>query len=261
MTETPEEITVNFPGTIIASLLEILLPFILSFIWIKYFYVKITCILIGIAGFITSVSVEGIFLQLIAWIAGRGIFFYIIAGLSPGIFEETGRYICLKYLLSKEQYQQKNISVSYGIGHGGIESLLIGITFLSNLFAKDTLIEKGILKSSITFFSSLMGALERVFAIIIHISASVLVYKTVKGKKITYYIIAIIFHDLIDLVAILYRFEYIKNIFVLELIIGIFSSCFAYYVYKLYLSFDTDLDLKNGDKAFLIEKKKKKKII
>ena len=257
MTETPEEITINFPGIIISSILEILLPLILSFIWIKYFYGKITCILIGIAGFIGSVAIEGVFLQLIGWIAGKGIIFYIIAGLSPGLFEETGRYICLKYLLSKEQYQQKNISVSYGIGHGGIESLLIGITFLSYLFAKDALIEKGILKSSITFFSSLMGVVERISAIMLHISASVLVYKTIKGKKITYYIIAIIVHDLVDLVAILYRFDYIKNIFVIEFIIGIISSCFGYYVYKLYLGFDTDSDLKNGEKASIIEEKKK----
>ena len=257
MTETPEEITVNFPGTIISSIIEILIPFILSFIWIKYFNGKIFCRLIGVAGFIASVAIEGAFLQLIAWMAGRGIIFYIIAGLSPGIFEETGRYISFKYLLSKEQYQQKNISVSYGIGHGGIESLLVGITFLSYLFAKDSLIEKGILKSNITFLTSLMGAVERIFTVIIHISASVLVYKAVKGKRIVYYIIVIIFHDLIDFVAILYRFEYIKNIFVVELIIGIFSFCFAYYVYKLYLSLDTDFDLKNGEKAFIIEEKKK----
>jgi uncharacterized membrane protein YhfC len=257
MSETSEEITVNFPGIIIASIIEIVIPFILSFIWIKYFYGKIFCILIGVAGFIASVAMEGAFLQLIAWISGRGIIFYVIAGFSPGIFEETGRYICFKYLLSKEHYQHKNISVSYGIGHGGIESLLIGITFLSYLFAKDSLIEKGILKSSITFFTSLMGAVERIFTVIIHISASVLVYKAVKGKRIAYYIIVIIIHDLIDLVAILYKFEYIKNIFVVELIIGIFSSCFAYYVYKLYFSLDTDFDVKNGEKAFIIEEKKK----
>jgi len=257
MTEIPQEINISFPGIIISSFLEILLPFILSFIWIKYFYGKFFCILIGIVGFIASVAIESVFLQIIAWIAGRGIFFYIIAGLSPGLFEETGRYICLKYLLSKEQYQQKSISISYGIGHGGIESLLVGITFLSNLFAKDLLIEKGILKSSITFFVSLMGFVERIFAVLFHISASVLVYKAVKEKIITYYIIPIIIHDLIDLVAILYRFEYIKNIFIIELIIGIFSSCFASYVYKLYNSFDTDSDLKNGEKAFILEEKNK----
>ena len=173
------------------------------------------------------------------------------------LYLATGRYICFKYLSSKEQFQQKNISVSYGIGHGGIESVLIGITFLSNIFAKDILIEKGVLKPSITFFTSLMGAVERISAVILHISASVLVYRTVKGKKITYYIIAIIIHDLIDLVAVLYRFEYIKNIFVTEFVFGIFSSCFAYYAYKLYNSFDNDSDLKNEEKAFAVEEKKK----
>jgi len=63
MNETSQEITINSPGIIIASLLEILLPFILSFTWIKYFYGKITCILIGIAGFIVSVFIEGLFLR------------------------------------------------------------------------------------------------------------------------------------------------------------------------------------------------------
>jgi uncharacterized membrane protein YhfC len=253
MNETSQEITINSPGIILSSLFEILLPFILSFIWIKYFYGKITCILIGIAGFIASVFIESLFLQLITWIAGQGILFYIIAGLSPGIFEETGRYICLKYLLSKEQYQQRNISVSYGIGHGGIESILVGIAFFSNLFTKDTLIEKGILKSSITFFMCIMSAMERFFAVLFHISASVLDYKAVKEKKIVYYIIAIILHDIVDFIAFLYRIKTIQNIFVIELIIGIFSSCIGFYAYKLYNSLESHSDSENL--AFKIEEK------
>ena len=261
MTEIPQEINISFPGIIISSFLEILLPFILSFIWIKYFYGKFFCILIGIVGFIASVAIESVFLQIIAWIAGRGIFFYIIAGLSPGLFEETGRYICLKYLLSKEQYQQKSISISYGIGHGGIESLLVGITFLSNLFAKDLLIEKGILKSSITFFVSLMGFVERIFAVLFHISASVFVYKAVKEKKIIYYIIAIILHDLVDLIALFYRIGTIKNIFVIELIVGIFSSCIGYYAYKLYHSLESHSDFENIEQSFKIEEKEDANII
>jgi len=255
MNETSQEITINSPGIIIASLLEILLPFILSFIWIKFFYDKITCILIGIAGFIVSVFIESLFLKLIEWIAGRGIFFYIIAGLSPGIFEETGRYICLKYLSSKEQYQQRNISVSYGIGHGGIESIFTGITLLTNLFTKDTLIEKGLLKSSITFFICLMSAIERFFAVLTHISVSVLVYKAVKEKKIIYYIIAIILHDFVDLIALLYQLEIIKKIYVVELIFGISSFCIAYYAYKLYNSLESHSDLENMENDFKIEEK------
>ena len=245
MNETSQEITVNSPGVIMSSLFEILLPIILSLFWIKYFYGKITCILIGIAGFIVSVFIEGLFLKLIQWIAGTGVFFYIIAGLSPGIFEETGRYICLKYLSSKEQYQQKNISVSYGIGHGGIESIFIGISIFYNLIAKDTLIEKGAMKSSITFFMCLMSATERFFAVLFHISASVFVYKTVKEKNITYYIIAIILHDLIDLFALFYRIGTIKSIFVIELLIGILSSCVAYFAYKLYHSLESHSEFEN----------------
>ena len=259
MNETSQEITINSPAIILSSLFEILLPFILSFIWIKYFYGKITCILIGIAGFIVSVFIEGIFLQIITWATGRGIFYYIIAGLSPGIFEETGRYICLKYLSSKEQYQHKNISVSYGIGHGGIESILVGIAFFSNLFSKDTLIEKGILKSSITFFMCLMSAMERFFAILYQISGSVFVYKAVKEKKIIYYIIAIVLHDLIDLIAFFYRIEAIKNLFVIELIIGIFSSCIGYYAYKLYNSLESDSE--NMEKSFKKEEKENTNLI
>ena len=261
MNETSQEITINSPGIIIASLFEILLPFILSFTWIKYFYGKITCILIGIAGFIVSVFIESLFLKLIEWIAGRGIFFYIIAGLSPGIFEETGRYICLKYLSSKEQYQQRNISVSYGIGHGGIESIFTGITLLTNLFTKDTLIEKGLLKSSITFFICLMSAIERFFAVLTHISVSVLVYKAVKEKKIIYYIIAIILHDLVDLIALFYRIGTIKNIFVIELIVGIFSSCIGYYAYILYNSLESHSDFENIEKSFKIEEKEDANLI
>jgi len=255
MNETSQEITINSPGIIIASLFEILLPFILSFIWIKYFYDKIICILIGIAGFIVSVLIESVFLKIIEWFSGRLILFYIIAGLSPGIFEETGRYICLKYLSSKEQYQQRNISVSYGIGHGGIESILTGIILLSNLFTKDTLIEKGLLKSSITFLMCLMSAIERIFAVLSHISASVLVYKAVKKKKIIYYIIAIILHDLIDLIALLYQLGIIKNIYVVELIIGICSSCITYYAFKLYNNLESHSDLENMENDFKTEEK------
>ena len=45
----------------------------------------------------------------------------------------------------------KKNSVSYGIGHGGIESFMIGIAFLANIFAKDILIEKGALKKVLLF--------------------------------------------------------------------------------------------------------------
>ena len=105
--------------------------------------------------------------------------------ISPRLFEETGRYIVLRYLFSKDQ--QKNISISYGIGHGGIESILIWFTVLSNLLVKDTLIKNGLLKENITFFVFLMSATERLCAVICHISFSVWFLKQLRKKKCLLY--------------------------------------------------------------------------
>ena len=73
----------------------------------------------------------------------------LITGISPGLFEETGKYLLIKYIYSQEKI--KNNSVSYGIAHGGIESFMIGISLLANIFAKDVLIEKGTLKKVLLF--------------------------------------------------------------------------------------------------------------
>jgi len=248
MNETSKEITISVPGTIIAFLFEILLPVILSIIWMKYFYNKISCILVGIAGFVASVFIEKyIFLLLIFLIAGYGVFYYIILGLSPGLFEETGRYICFKILLSNQGYNKKEISIGYGIGHGGIESIYIGIQVLSILLTKDKLIENGSLTVSIPFFQCLMSAIERLSAVIFHISASIFVYKAVKEKKIIYYIIAIVLHDLVDLFALLYQLKILKNIYILELFFAIFSCCMVFFAYKLYNSLESDSNLENTE--------------
>ena len=94
--------------------------------------------------------IESIFIFLIAKLFGKGsTIFNIIAGISPGLFEETGKYLLIKYIDSKEKL--KNNAVSYDIGHGGIESFMIGMSLLVNIFAKDVLIEQGALKQSFTF--------------------------------------------------------------------------------------------------------------
>ena len=227
------EITVNDPGIVLASGFEILFPFILSYIWIKNYNGTITSILMGIVGFIGSVAIETLFLTLVTQgIEKTSIIVIIIGLISPGLFEETGRYICLNYLLKKDKL--KNISVSYGIGHGGIESILLGIMLLSNLFVKDIYIEKGLLKESITFLTCLMSACERLFAVIFHISLSVIVYKAVKEKKLYYYIFSIFLHDFLDLFAFLKAKDIITSIYIVELIIGIFTLGITSYSYRLY---------------------------
>ena len=248
------EITVNGSGIIFASGFIILLPFILSFIWIKYYKGTISSILIGIVGFIGSVGVETLFLVLLTQIFDKTSMIITIIGLiSPGLFEETGRYICLNYLLKKNKL--KNISVCYGIGHGGIESIFVGLASLSYLFTKDILIEKGVLKESITFLDCLMGALERISAVIIHISLSVIVYKAVKEKIIYYYIFSIIYHDFVDFFAFLKAKNYITSIFIVELIVGILALSIGFYSYRLYNRFEDKKEEEEKEKILPLKEK------
>ena len=256
MTETFKEITVNKSGIILATTFEILLPFVLSFLWIKNFKGALSCILIGVLGFMSSVGLESIFGLLVTKIYGKtSQVIYFLSILSPGIFEETGRYIFLNYLLKKNK--DKNICVSYGIGHGGIESILVGMTFLSYIFAKEALIKQGALKENITFFICFMSAWERFFSVFLHISLSVLVYKSLRENIIYYYILAIILHDSIDFVALLKAKEILKSVFWTEMIIAVFCSCCAYYAYNLYIKFDeNNIEKKNKENIIPLQEKK-----
>ena len=53
---------------------------------------------------------------LIAWIA--------ISALTAGLFEELGRYVGYRWLMKREQKTWAK-GVMYGLGHGGIESMLL----------------------------------------------------------------------------------------------------------------------------------------
>lgn len=253
MSEPTKEINVSGPGMIIASLIETLLPVGLSYFWIKCFNGKFFCILIGIAGFVASVVIESLILFILSKITGNdSVFYYIISVISPGIFEETGRYFCFKYLLSKEENKNRTTSVSYGIGHGGIESMFIGFSLLIQFFMINKLIEQGIIKEDITFFSFFAGVFERISAITFHISASVLVYKAVLESIIKYYIIAIVMHDVIDFFAFLYHLSILKSIIVVEIIVAIFSLLMAYYAYQIYKNLDNlDSSVKKPNQQFI----------
>jgi uncharacterized membrane protein YhfC len=58
--------------------------------------------------------------------------FVLYAVLAAGVFEETARLIAFIFL--KRRYESVGTGLSYGIGHGGIEAiLLVGLTMLSNI--------------------------------------------------------------------------------------------------------------------------------
>ena len=251
-----KSIYINIPAVFLAFIIDISFIFIYSFIHINYYNGKIFSVLIGIIGFISSISIEGAIMSSIVQMLGKDSKWLIPFSLSfPGIFEETGRYLCFKFILNKDE--KKNKSIGYGIGHGGIESFLIGISLLSLLMSKDNLIQQGAIKGNVTFGTLFFGVFERFNCVFIQISLSVIVFKAVKENNINYYILAIFLHDFVDFFAFLYQRKILGNIIVLELIICIFAAIFSRYAYKLYINL-SDGEQKEKEKEKEKEENEKK---
>lgn len=176
---------------------------------------------------------------------------YVLYGcLSAGIFEETGRLFGFKLLL--RNYPEKETSVAYGIGHGGIESILtLGLSYLILSLVKlgitigDAEAEAMLLDSigTVTWSSALLAMLERVSAMTLHIGLSILVFAAAnrEGKKYLYPA-AIVLHALADVPAALYQTGILKSIPLVEGIALLCAVCILLFGTMIYRKMDLDTD-------------------
>ncbi|MFZ5688181.1 MAG: YhfC family intramembrane metalloprotease [Bacillota bacterium] len=150
---------------------------------------------------------------------------FLVGGLSANIFEETGRFLGFRYFLKNKLSWQNGIA--FGIGHGGIEALgLVGLTYVNDIVLS-IMINQGLFDSIIApqlgaetaaFVKSqligvppasfLLGGLERLLTIIIHIVLSLLVLYAVINKKIAYLIYAILLHTMLNALAVIIAREF-----------------------------------------------------
>jgi uncharacterized membrane protein YhfC len=178
---------------------------------------------------------------------------YVLYGcFMAGIFEETARFVMFSLL--KKKYSGIGTGLSYGIGHGGVEAVLIaGVAMISNLVfsiminngttalfpasvqgaAMDKIVT-GLTDTAPYIF--LMGGIERIFAIAIQISLSVIVFYSVysTGKR-WLFPLAILLHAIIDCPIAIMQTGVITNVFLVEGIAAISAvllGCFAVRVHK-----------------------------
>lgn len=144
----------------------------------------------------------------------------IYGGLAAGIFEETGRFLCMKFLMKKNLTREN--AVMYGAGHGGFEAiLLLGFASLNNL-VNSLLINSGAFAAALSEDVNLEQALEavsplatlpswqfflgggeRLMAMALQIALSLLVYQAVKEKRSRYlYPVAIFIHAAVNAVVV-----------------------------------------------------------
>lgn len=118
----------------------------------------------------------------------------LYGGLAAGIFEEVGRFLAFKLVLRNRR--ERITALSYGVGHGGMEAfLLLAVTYFNNLYLFSVLSNGGTLAPELTAALENLAALpavmylwaglERVIAITIHMTLSVLVFTAVTrpGKR------------------------------------------------------------------------------
>ena len=173
----------------------------------------------------------------------------IYGGLAAGIFEEVGRFISMK-LFMKRLLNKEN-AFMYGVGHGGIEAMIIvGLTTVSNLISA-YMINTGLMEKSLELFDSdikqqtidqltvlwttspvdfYMAGLERVVAITLHLSLSYIVYRAVKDGKIQLLFLSIALHAFADFVTVLVAGY--APIIVVEIVLIVIVSIIAVFVYK-----------------------------
>lgn len=173
----------------------------------------------------------------------------IYGAFAAGIFEECGRF--LAYTLILKPYRRWEDGVAFGIGHGGIEAILIGgATALQNLiFALSinkgtfegqfagklpTYMIEGIRSSLINAptYHFLIGGIERLFALCIQVGLSVLVLYGVKNKKYIYLLYAILLHALVDFPAALFQKGIITNLWAMEGIVAVAGISFLVYTIR-----------------------------
>jgi uncharacterized membrane protein YhfC len=252
----------------ISALTGIVLPIALLIYFRKKHKTSIKPFFIGCAVFIVfALILEQLFHVLILnsdagkTIQGNIWLFGIYGGIMAGLFEETGRFLAFKTVLKKDLINDKN-ALMYGAGHGGIEAFFILVfSMVSNIIMSIMLnsgaaeqLTAGItdeaqlqslyktfeLLSSTPSSDFLMSIVERIAAVAIHISLSVLVWFAVKnrGKCFWLYPLAILLHTLVNAVAVILS-RYVPSIWIVMVVLYMITAGFAAIavkVWKIYSS-------------------------
>lgn len=132
--------------------------------------------------------------------ASYPIIYSIFLGITAGLFEETARFLGFKAILRGKRNVTWSNGVAFGMGHGGIEAMLLVGTGMVNELIK-IINSSAILDSSFTDINVLISGFERIFAISFHIGATLIVLYGIKVAMKRYLVLAILIHGVFDSAA------------------------------------------------------------
>lgn len=216
-----------YAAFVIAVLIEIGLPFGLAVWFTRRFKTGWLLVLVGVLTFIGSQVVHIPLLMGFTALFQKGIlptppaswnpwFNAVFLGLAAGLCEETARWV--GYKIVRQRGKPFGAALTMGIGHGGIESVFVGVAVLANMVVmllsaagKGAVVGLSALQSaqaaaalqSTPWHLPLAGGVERILAISLHLTLSVLVWKAVVNRNAGWYVLAVLWHALVDFTAVL----------------------------------------------------------
>lgn len=253
------------PSLAITVILMIAIPVIFFICWRKKQkqQTKIGYLIAGAVGFLVSARVLELGVHLVCIVAdnpvsrfinGNTVAFVLYGIIMAGVFEECGRYIVLKYIMKKNRTPEN--AIMYGIGHGGIEILAVLLPSMILYLVIAVLFSSGNIENALStlniaedtaaaalpsveaaaafdYAMMAMNVLERLFAMLLHIGLTVVVYYGVCNANKACLPIAILLHMLMDTFPALYQ-RGVVALWAVEIWAALWTAVIVFVAVKLY---------------------------
>ena len=272
MSEYAEFITSQISLLILGMIFSVIFPVMLAAIWMKKKNEDLTAILIGAAAFlIFRVILADPIRSILVYPSGAGlsehavsrfineepVLWAFVIALLPGLFGETGRFAAFKTVLKNRK--NRETAISFGIGYGGFEIMFVlGLSFLM-ILASTVMYNTGVLSNIViqmmgqasaksasvfaleeqivefSFADLALITVDRVFTVVFHIGASIMVFYACRDeKKFWLYPMAILLHtarifiESMTLIELIHLPEWLDV--GLSWIFGVLTFCGAYFL-------------------------------
>jgi uncharacterized membrane protein YhfC len=244
---------ITFPITI---LIEVVFPVVLGYWVIHRYHTKWRLVGIGALIFLVSQMVHIPMLDGINWLFTNNVLptpkgyqlvllNAVIGGLAAGLCEETARLVGFKLL--KQPVQNEGGAFSLGVGHGGMESILIAglpmaLTFLSMVALKNanpsdpSMDPVTVLQIAnmwkMSWITPLASALERLVAMTTQIALTLIILQVFIRKSYWFFVIAIFWHALVDGLVVGLEGTNASSVMILslEVVLGLISAGIIWYL-------------------------------
>lgn len=194
---------------VVTILIQIGLPLLLGAWLIRRYGTSWRLFAIGIITFIGSQVVHIPLLSGLTYVFREGIlpapgdairpfFNPIVLGLAAGLCEETARWVGYKLLRGSGKSRTWGGALTLGAGHGGVESMAVGVSVLITLVMSWNLLAV----SGLQPLDVLAGAVERILAITLHLTLSVMVWMAFVRRNWLWWLLAVVWHSLVNAVSV-----------------------------------------------------------